>query len=89
MVDLYETIRKSMFAYFCKHHSHIIQENFAVPRKVKIAKKNQRTQPRRYYLSDKITLMTSVLQNSHLDVEEIQDQQQLAIGKAVASGSGF
>ena len=40
MQDLYDAIRKSMFSYFCKHHSHLIEERFEVPRRMKISKKS-------------------------------------------------
>ena len=84
MADLYETIRKSMFAYFCKHNSHIIEEKFAVPRKVKIAKKSQRSQPKRYYHSDKAGLSQSSIQISCMD-DGFKDQSQVVIDKSVVS----
>ena len=38
MFDFYEPIRRSMFAYFCRHHGKVIEAAFAVPKKLKIRK---------------------------------------------------
>ena len=78
MADLYETIRKSMFAYFCKHHSNIIHENFAVPRKLKITKKSPGAQPKRYYLSER-TAMALNAQMNCLDAKGFADDGMLAL----------
>ena len=83
MADFYETIRKSMFAYFCKHHSNIIEEKFAVPRKVKIAKKSHKTQHKRYYLSDKTDPTPSSIQINCDHVEEFNAVSQMVIDNSV------
>ena len=87
MSDLYDSIRKSMFAYFCKHNSHIIEENFAVPRKVKIAKKAQRTLPRRYYLNEKVNQVSAGVKHIYLEADRIGEASTLVVDKAVVSNS--
>ena len=42
MFDFYEPIRRSMFAYFCRHHGKVIEAAFAIPKKLKI-RKNKRS----------------------------------------------
>ena len=87
MTDLYASIQKSMFAYFCKHNSHIIEENFAVPRKVKIAKKAQRAQPRRYHMADIAHPVSVNVKLTCMDVERRSEAPVLVVDQAVVSNS--
>ena len=87
MSDLYASIQKSMFAYFCKHNSHIIEENFAVPRKVKITKKAQRAQPRRYHFAELAHQGVVSGRLLRMDAERMGDAPVLVVDTAVVSNS--
>ena len=87
MADLYASIQKSMFAYFCKHNSHIIEEKFAVPRKVKIAKKAQRAQPRRYHLADMAPQAAVGVKLLRGDVDRLGDSSVLVVEPTALSNS--
>ena len=89
MSDLYESIRKSMFAYFCKHHSNIIEEKFAVPRKVKIAKKSQRGQPKRYYNSEDSHTVSLGVRLPFMDAQSFHGKEELRGMQALVGNSSF
>ena len=89
MAEIYDSIRKSMFAYFCKHHSQLIEENFAVPRRVKIGKKPQRQQTRRYFPSGKLAVPSASVQISHTDVELAGKGNSLLIDRELVNQGSY
>ena len=47
MLDFYEPVKRSMFRFFCRHHSEIVQQEFSVPKRIRIKKHSSRGMPRR------------------------------------------
>ena len=47
MLDFYEPVKRSMFRYFCRHHSGVVQQEFSIPKRIKIVKHGSRGMPRR------------------------------------------
>ena len=47
MLDFYEPVKRSMFRYFCRHHSEVVQQEFCVPKRIRIKKHCSRATPKR------------------------------------------
>ena len=60
MPELYETIRKSVFAYFCKHHGRIFNEEFAKPSKSKITKLRHKYKARKHYNKNRASYLHTI-----------------------------
>ena len=89
MVNLYDAIRKDMFAYFCKHNGHIINENFAIPRKLKIIKKSQKHKTHDFHSSDKANAAPSVVQLNHLVTERDHKEGKLAVERETVEHGSY